>query len=51
MEVYFPLECIRWGLWMGIEGAVTTRMGFLGETGGKPCSAVAKSALVRKETD
>lgn len=43
MEVYLPLESIRWGLSMGIEGVVMTRMGFLGEMGGKPCSGMAES--------
>lgn len=51
VEVYFPLQSIRWGLSMGTKGALTTRMGFLGETGGKPCSGMAKSTGVMRETD
>lgn len=51
VEVYLPLESIRWGLSMGMEGAVTNRMGFLWETEGKPCSGMAKSTGVMREID
>lgn len=47
-SLFFP-EIIRWGLRMGKEAVVTTRMGFLGETGGKPCSGMAKSTGVMRE--